>query len=158
MSKRSNTERLIREHDALVDRLLEKLSKQAGVPKAAAIPTSPNKPKSGGPFDRSPASPTAKLSASDSKLSDDMLKMINSALTDKTPNPEEESQIQPGLRLKDKENKKYTVSDLPSAEEVQADSKKPADQRVALEVKPDSTGVPIKVSLGDIKQKQFRPA
>ena len=157
MSRRSTRERLILEHDKLVDQLLEKLSRQAGVPKAPKIPDSPNKPKSG-PFDRAPASPTAKATASDNKLSDDFLKLISQALDDKTPDPHAESAIQPGLRIKNKNNEKMTVSNLPSAAEVAADRNKPAEQRVALEVQPDSTGKPTKLTVGDIKNRKIRTA
>lgn len=157
MSRPSKRERLILEHDKLVDQLLEKLSRQAGVPKAAKIPVTTNKPKSG-PFDRAPASPTAKANAPDNKLSDDFLELISQALDDKTPDPHAESAIQPGLRIKDKNNKKMTVSGLPGAVEVTADSNKPAEQRVALEAKPDSTGVPIKITVADIKKNKIRPA
>lgn len=136
---------LAQELDVLSRTLLEKLHRNAqGAPRLAEKETP-----------RSPYTRDKPITSSDPGMKD-LLKLANDYLGNPSNRPEQ-SKIQSGLALTDKDLKDTTVSKIPPVVQKDAEGKEvKGDDRTAFFVKePDGAETPITVK--DIRNMQIRP-
>jgi hypothetical protein len=143
---------LAQELDVLSRTLLEKLHRNAqGAPRLAEkeTPRSPHAPE------KRPGDRDKPITSADPGMKD-LLKLANDYLGNPSNRPEQ-SKIQSGLALTDKDLKDTTVSKIPPVVQKDAEGKEvKGDDRTAFFVKePDGSETPITVK--DIRNMQIRP-